>query len=220
MPKGLIFVLGACTGASAAATALLWNTHREAMLLQGLDLHLNDPGVPTNVLDAVRGAEVGEYWQMSPLRRAVEDGQDVVGLLLPRLVYRADYSVGAFRLKSQTVADLVDYAIERGFLQMNIDRDERYAAILPLLTQQPALNTWFAAVLLSHLREQHPKLRDRSWDDIAADPDAIAKLYSGYTGAGGAWEQWAADDVPGPIARARLGFDAVQGTYSGISNPT
>lgn len=188
------------------------------MLLQGLDLHLHDPGVPLNVLDAVRGAEVGEYRKMSVLRRAVEDGQDTVGLIVPRIVYRADYSVGAYRLKSRTASGLIDYAIERGFLHMNIERDERYATILPLLTQQPALNTWFAAVLLSQLREQHPSLQTRSWDDIAADPDAIAKLYSGYTGAGGAWEQWAADDQPGPIARARLGFDADEGTYRGIED--
>jgi hypothetical protein len=211
------FGLGAAVGAAAASMALLWSTHRKAMVLQGLDLHLNDPGVPLNVLDAVRAAEIGEYRRMAAARKVVEDGQDAVGLIWPRAVYRANYSVGAYRLKSQTAVGLVDYAIERGFLQMNIERDDKYARIMPLLAQQPALNSWFAAVLLSRLREQHPALRNRDWADIAVDGDAIAKLYSGYTGAGGAWDAWEADEVPGPVARERLGYDPESGEYSAIA---
>lgn len=215
-PTSLAFSLGAAAGAALASTVLLWNTHRKVTLLQDLDLHLHSPGVPQNVLDAVRGAEMTAYRRMPTARKVVEDGQDMAGLLWPQAVYRANYSVGAFRIKSRTAAEVIDFAIERGLLELRVDRDARYIRMLPVLAQQPALNTWFAGVLLMTLRERHPMLRGRDWDDIAADPDAIAKLYSGYTGAGGAWDAWAADEVPGPVARERLGYDPETGAYAGI----
>ena len=127
----------------------------------------------------MRGAEIGAYRRMPTVRRFIEDGQDMAGMLWPQIVYRANYSVGAFRIKSQTAAGLVEYAIDRGLLEMRIERDERYARLMPALAQQPAINTWCAAVLLSQLREQHPALQSMSWDEIARNPDAIAKLYSG-----------------------------------------
>ncbi len=216
----LLLATGAAVGSATTSALVLWITRRKVSMLQDLDLHLHNPGVPENVLDTVRDAEIGAYRRMPIVRRLIEDGQDMAGMLWPQIVYRANYSVGAFRIKSQTAAGVAQYAIDRGLLEMRIERDEKYARLMPGLTQQPALNTWFAAVLLSQLRDQHPVLQSMSWDEIARNPDAIAKLYSGYTGAGGAWDVWEADVTPGPIARARLGYDAETGSYSGVREPS
>ena len=42
------------------------------------------------------------------------------------------------------------------------------------------------------------------WSEIAADPSLVAKPYSDYMGAGGAWDAWRADVAPGPVARERM----------------
>jgi hypothetical protein len=51
------------------------------------------------------------------------------------------------------------------------------------------------------------------WETIAADDEVIAKLYSGYMGAGGAWEAWRSSMTPGAEARKRLRYDEAGGGY-------
>ncbi len=85
---------------------------------------------------------------------------------------------------------------------------------MPYFALQPVLNDWQAALLLQSLKDKHPALAGRSWDEIASDPEAVAKLYSGYMGAGGDWAGWLADDAPGPVARQRLGLGAMSAPSS------
>ena len=61
--------------------------------------------------------------------------------------------------------------------------------------------------MLEHLRRRHPELRDMSWDLITSEPQLVAKLYSGYMGAGGDWETWEVTLTPGPEAVRRMGLD-------------
>ena len=73
-------------------------------------------------------------------------------------------------------------------------------------SEQPALSEWLAAILVSHLRDRHSLLKDMSWTEIASDPMLIAKLYSGYMGAGGDWDRWGASVRLGPEAMRRMGL--------------
>ena len=81
---------------------------------------------------------------------------------------------------------------------------ERLRHLLPYFSEQQVINDWQVAVILESLRRDHPQLREMTWDRIAADPSLVAKLYSGYMGAGGAWDQWRATLTPGPVARRRM----------------
>ncbi len=69
-------------------------------------------------------------------------------------------------------------------------------------------DAWQAAVVLEHLRSDHPHLRRLGWDAIAHDPRLVALLYSGYLGAGGDWDAWRASAEPGPEALQRMAPDA------------
>jgi hypothetical protein len=91
--------------------------------------------------------------------------------------------------------------------------------VLPIFALQPSINDWQASVLLEYLRQRHPALRNMKWEVIAADPNAIAKLYSGYMGAGGDWALWKSDLVPGAVSRDRLGYDPATGRYAAIAVP-
>ena len=68
---------------------------------------------------------------------------------------------------------------------------------------------------MEFLRKKHPLLRNIGWTDIEASPALVAKIYSGYLGAGGDWATWEADLVPGKIAVARLGVNL--GEHSGAN---
>lgn len=213
------FAMGTLAGGFGATAALVVSTRRRVVMLHGLRAHINDPGVPRNVLAAVRAAEGEFYRDLGPVRRLVEDTQDIMALVWPQVVFKADLSVGAYRIKAHSIVNVLQYAIKRGYLELDFQPDWSYGKSLPYFAMAPVLSEWQAAVLLAGLRERHPMLRHRSWDDIAADPEAIAKLYSGYMGAGGAWELWESDLQPGPVARYRLGFEAATGTYSRIPPP-
>ena len=87
---------------------------------------------------------------------------------------------------------------------MHGEPDERLRHLLPYFSEQPVINDWQVAVILESLRRDHPALDNMTWEQIAADPSLVAKVYSGYMGAGGDWDQWRATLTPGPIARTRM----------------
>jgi len=213
-------VVGLVVGVLLVLILLAIALTRRARLLEGLDFRINGPDVPQNVLMAVKAAERAAYSEMPTPRRLAEDAQDALTMLWPQMVYRLDFSIGAYRIKAHTVHQLLDYAIEQGYLTLYTPRGRRLNKALPLLAIQPGLNDWQAALVLQSLKDRHPMMRDRRWNDIAADPNAIAALYSGYTGAGGAWTLWESDVQPGPVSRHRLGYDESSGTYARIPSPS
>lgn len=180
--------------------------YRRVHHLREIVFHLRGPDVPIAVLDAVREAESYFYHHLSLPRRLAEDLQDIACFVWPGLIYRLDASVGPYRIKAHSVVGLLGYAVERGYLAPVRPQDSRHAKLVPYFAMQPVMNEWQAALLLQHLKEQHPLLAPLDWSAIAADRRLIAKLYSGYMGAGGDWETWRATLEPGAVARERLGL--------------
>jgi hypothetical protein len=172
--------------------------------LAAADFAIDPPPVPRSVVVAVKHAEAFAYAQEPWYRRAAEYAQDVLTFLSPRLTYRLNFSVGRYRIKPATIEALIPWAEQQGYLQMHGTPDERLRHLLPYFSEQPVINDWQVAVILESLRRDHPTLREMSWEQIAADPALVAKVYSGYMGAGGDWEQWRATLTPGPIARTRM----------------
>lgn len=209
-------LVGVLIGLGAAGAFAVWEAHRNAQLLATMDFRTHGPDVPDNVLDAVRGAELKAYDDMGPLRRTAEDLQDAIALLSPRLAFARDFSLGPYRIKASTVRETLDYALAKDYLTVRSEPSGEYKDVLPQFALQPSINDWEAGVLLDFLKTRHPQLRTMTWDQIAADQNAIAKLYSGYMGAGGDWTTWEADTVPGAVSRERLGYDPATGTYSAI----
>ena len=209
-------IVGFCFGVVCVVALLLFTTHRRVRMLDSLDFSITGPDVPRNVIDAVRQAEAVFYDDLTGWRRVVEDTQDALGLIWPQLVYRFDFSVGAFRIKAHTIHGLLEYGIEHGYLEIRSARERRLNKALPYLALQPLLNEWQAALVLQSLKERHPQLRDRSWESLAGDENAIATLYSGYMGAGGAWQLWESDLKPGAVSRYRLGFHEETQRYQRI----
>jgi hypothetical protein len=171
-------------------------------LLAAADFSIDPPPVPRSVIVAIKHAETFAYAQEPWYRRAAEYAQDVLTFLVPRLTYRLNFSVGRYRIKPATIEALIPWAEQQGYLEVHHERP--LAHLLPYFSEQPVINDWQVAVILESLRRDHPQLRDMAWDKIAADPSLVAKLYSGYMGAGGDWNQWRATLTPGPVDRARM----------------
>ena len=187
----------------AVVVAIFYHRYR---VLAAADFAIDPPPVPRSVVVAVKHAETFAYAQEPWYRRAAEYAQDVVTFLVPRLTYRMDFSVGRYRIKPATIEALIPSAEQHGYLRMHGPRDERLRHLLPYFSEQPVINDWQVAVILESLRRDHPRLRDMTWDQIAADPSLVAKLYSGYMGAGGDWDLWRSTLTPGPVARQRMGL--------------
>jgi hypothetical protein len=138
----------------------------------------------------------------------VEHVQDSMAILSPALIYRLNLSVGPYRMKARTIDDLLSWATDAGFLRIRGDTAEASHAAIAYFAEQPVLGDWEAAIYLEWLRTTHPGLADLSWEEIAQDRALIAKLYSGYMGAGGDMDQWRSTLEPGPVAQERLGPEA------------
>jgi hypothetical protein len=156
--------------------------------LQELDFHLTSPEVPVPLLNTVKQAEMRYFQELPLFRRGIEASQDVVALFWPQLAFALNISVGAYRIKPQTIHTLIQFAIEEKYLQMRIPEDYRFDSFLSYFSMQPALNDWQAALLLQKLKMKHPATMEVSWQQIGSSPRLVAKLYSGCMGAGGDWE--------------------------------
>lgn len=206
--KASCLVIGVLIGAFVT----VWIMKERAHWLSGLAFELTQPSVPHSILSAVRTAESASYRQRSILRRAAEEAQDVMVFASPELAYRLNVSVGRYRMKAQTIEDLLPWAIAEGYVRLEETTPEQFAHALAYFSEQPSLNDWQAAAYLAWLKKDHPMMRDLAWAEIADDPHLVAKLYSGYMGAGGAWEEWRKDLTPGAVATERMGLNAATGT--------
>lgn len=204
LPVALIVVLAfPLYGALFLALTVVF-IYRRKRQLQGITFHLSGPEMPVVILDAVRDAESRFYRELGFCRRCVGDLQDVLSFVAPELVYRLNLSVGPYRIKARSVADLIDEALPTGYLTFEAPPGQTLDALLTYFSMQPVINQWQAALLLQHLKNQHPVLATLPWSAIAADRRLIAKLYSGYMGAGGDWAAWRSSAEPGKVARARM----------------
>ncbi|MFC3613323.1 hypothetical protein ACFORG_06080 [Lutimaribacter marinistellae] len=178
--------------------------HMRVMALASVDFRVTYPEVPVEVTEAVRSAEAQYYASLSMPRRLAEEGEDILALLWPAAVKKLDFSVGPYRIKASTMEDIFPWAISAGYLVLvDAEPDEALASI-SYFSEQPALADWGASLVLEHLRLRHPEMRMMGWDTIRSDPHLIAKLYSGYMGAGGDWVGWESSLSPGPEALRRM----------------
>lgn len=181
--------------------------HYRARSLAAIDFRITYAPVPVSVTDAVRAAEAEYYAAQGPLRAIAEEAEDILTFLWPTAVTRLNLSVGPYRMKAETLRDLLPWAISEGYLTV-VEADPRRAiGAIAYFSEQPAVADWGAALILESLRLRHPDLRKMDWDAIAAQPERVAKLYSGYMGAGGDWAAWEATLAPGPEAKRRLRID-------------
>lgn len=174
--------------------------------LSAVDFNIKAPPVPVSIVETVRQTEATFYAGQTLPRRVIELAQDVAAFTYPPLVYRMNFSVGPFRLKGHTLNETIPWALEKGFLEIENAPQSHFHWLYVYFAEQPGLANWGAAVHLAYLRDQHPLLREIAWEDIAANPALVAKIYSGYMGAGGDWAAWKADLEPGAVAKSRLGL--------------
>lgn len=185
----------------AIVIAIFFQRYRK---LSRADFAITAPDVPRSVIIAVKDAEAYSYSEASLPRRAVEYSQDIMAFLFPRLTYRFDFSVGRYRIKASTIESIVEWAQNNGFLTLYGERDTTLRYLLPYFSEIPVLNDWQISTILEYLRRDHPGLRALEWAEIESDPQLVAKVYSGYMGAGGDWDTWRADLKPGAVARHRM----------------
>ena len=178
--------------------------HYRAKSLAEIDFRISYPPVPVEVTSAVRSAEATYYESRGFLRKLAEEAEDVVTFFWPPIVTTLDLSVGPYRMKASTLKELIPWTISEGYLTVVDVEPHKALQAISYFSEQPALADWGAAVILENLRLRHPKLRDMDWNSISSNPDLIAKLYSGYMGAGGDWTAWEATLKPGPESLRRM----------------
>lgn len=162
---------------------------------------------PIWLVDVIRVAEENWQEQLNPLRRLTEASQESLARLEPGLVAAQDYSVGTCNVRPSSARRAVAWIIEQGWaydvgIPTSISDIELVAWIM-----DPALEVRIVQCILMSLRAEHPMLLALSWQQITQDDNLVAKLYSGYMGAGGAWAKWLDNLEPGPEALLRLGCD-------------
>jgi hypothetical protein len=157
------------------------------------------------VVEVVGTAEEAWQAQLSPLRATAEHWQDEAARTAPLEAYAADWSIGRFNIRPSTARSALDWAFAQGiaadFGYHQQPGDEEIVHHIMDLARSSSL----VKLILAQLRDGHPALREMAWDTIEAADQYIAKLYSGYLGAGGAWEAWRSNLLPGDEARQRLG---------------
>lgn len=205
MRRGLmIFLAGLLVGAIATLYAMKERAH----WLASLSFTLSPPDVPKEVLRDVQTAEETFYGNRAWARRFAEDLQDVLVFASPELAYRLNFSVGRYRIKAQTIRDRLSWAQDNGYLKLHDGTsEEAFSHANAYFSEQPSLNDWQASIYLEWLRQDHPDLSKQTWAEIASDPKLVAKVYSGYMGAGGDWALWRSNLTPGPVALSRMNLD-------------
>ncbi|MFZ9388877.1 MAG: hypothetical protein ACO25B_13465, partial [Chitinophagaceae bacterium] len=172
--------------------------------LTRLDYDLVMPPVPMTIQIQIQNAEKAYYSHTSWFRKLVENVQDILSLLFPGWVFRLNFSIGKMRMKPQTIRNLIPWAIDRKFLKIHLQGLSHPSHLLAYFAMQPFVSRWQAAVLIAYLREIHPQLQSMDWATIQDDERLVQKLYSGYMGAGGDWEQWKSSLEPGREAIRRF----------------
>lgn len=193
-------------GLFIGACSTMWFMKERAHWLASLEFELNPPPVPASILATVREAERKSYEERSLLRRLTEEAQDVLVFASPEMAYKMNFSVGRYRIKAKSIEAILPWALPEGYVVLEDTSLKSFAHALAYFSEQPGLNDWQAAIYLQWLKEDHPLMADIAWEDIAAKPELVAKLYSGYMGAGGDWDLWRETLTPGNVAKRRLGL--------------
>lgn len=168
-----------------------------------LDYKLNDTGVPINVTQMVEAAE-SYYYSQNKGNQWIEAIQDVLAIVIPQIIYYFNFSVGRMRMKPRTMEANIIWAIKHKMLVFNSKASPKLIYLLGYLSMIPNVSHWQAEVYLAKLKSEHPQLKKINWSEIEQNNELIAKLYSGYMGAGGDWDAWKQNLEPGNEAKKRF----------------
>lgn len=160
--------------------------------------------VPRVVLFSVQTAEEAAYARTSRIRYIVESILDILAFLSPKFIFKRNYSVGSYRLKSKSAQLAIRWAVRNKKLIIYDKNYRDFTENLPQFIVSPRYGEDIARLVLEKLRCSHPLLKKIRWVDIAKDDYLIAKIYSGYMGAGGDMREWRKNLQPGKVARKRL----------------
>jgi len=172
--------------------------------LLALDYKLHDTGVPKNAIKMVEDAEQF-YYSQNKFSQWIETIQDIMALSVPQIVYFFNFSVGRMRMKPKTMEANIIWAIKHRMLSLNTKKTSaKLTYLIGYLSMIPNVCHWQAEVYLARLKSEHPLLSEMSWSEIEQNPELIAKLYSGYMGAGGDWVLWKQSLAAGNEAKRRF----------------
>lgn len=163
------------------------------------------------VADVVTGAEVAWQRDLPLARELLERAQSVVARVLPSFAALNNSSFGRANIRPEAAARAIAWARESGIAEAARLPDPADGAAVTAAILDPARSDLIVTLILARLRDDHPLLQSMEWEAIEADDLLVAKLYSGYMGAGGAWVRWRATLDPGPEALRRLGCTPGQG---------
>lgn len=160
--------------------------------------------IPRVVLFSVQTAEEAAYARTSKIRYVIESAQDILAFLSPKFIFKRNYSVGSYRLKSRSAQLAIRWAVRNKKLVIYDKNYKDFTENLPQFIVSPRYGEDIARLVLEKLKSTHPLLKKMRWADIANDDYLIAKIYSGYMGAGGDMREWKKNLQPGSVARKRL----------------
>ena len=202
-----LFLSGLVIGALVAALLMAVVAQHRASWLSRYQFSLTQPPVPDSILRRIREAEAGYYAELPWWRQIFEHAQDSVAVLAPSVIYRLNLSVGRYRIKAGTIDELLAWAMDEGYLTLAPGTQAESHDAIAYFAVQPVLNDWEAALYVAWLKDTHPALSEMTWASIESDPRLVAKLYSGYVGAGGDMDGWRATTEPGPVALRRMNLE-------------
>jgi hypothetical protein len=159
--------------------------------------------VPSWIMRVMLDAEVNWQRSLGPIRGNLKLLNDEVAYTDPLRAWRNNNSLSRYNIRPSTAYKAILWAQDAGAAPDFPKPPLPEQVIGWIMSEQT--DTRLAELILNQLRDDHPMLRDKSWDEIAGNDEWIAKLYSGYAGAGNAWDAWRADLKPGSVAIDRLG---------------
>ena len=157
------------------------------------------------VVEAIGQAEAVWDASLQPAEQEIERLQDTAARVDPLGAYLANWSIGRYNIRPRVARVALDraFANDAAAAYGYQRRPGNEALVRDIM--DPERDSALVRAILARLRHQHPVLRTMRWDEIEASDRLIAKLYSGYLGAGHDWNGWKADTTPGREASERLG---------------
>jgi hypothetical protein len=187
---------------TACDTAAVKATFNNSLLLS--------PAPPYWIAQVYREAE--ENWRndLPWWKKIAENYQDDIARDYPLLAYALDVTVGRYNMRPSAAREAITWATEQGITaQPGFSPMETVKSLIDSCS-----DTAIALVIIAKLKDQHPTLRHLNWSEIESSDQYVAKLYSGYSGAGGDWAAWRADTKPGSVTMQRLGYNTERDSYS------
>jgi hypothetical protein len=160
------------------------------------------------VMRVMLDAEVSWQRSLGPIRGGLKLLNDEVAYTDPLRAWRNDNSLSRYNIRPSTAYKAIRWAQAAGAAPDFPHPPKPEEVIGWIMSEQT--DTRLVELILNQLRDDHPQLRDKTWQQIEANDEWIAKLYSGYAGAGNAWDAWRADLKPGAIAIDRLGCQRLE----------